>query len=190
MVNCQTIINGVLTFRIISWTLSSRWRPNSQCRKPTCCICFTVNTIPGAVFVTEHSEAETKWSAFSRHFQMHFRERKCMNFDKYFTESYSKPFSELMVVSLLTHICVTRPQWVKEPGHEHAWNWPNKPKYSVCSIGRFIWWELPQLSHNNISLNRITNTTHKILFGYNYLTIVASVENGQYGRTWFHWTCV
>ena len=29
-----------------------------------------------------------------------------------------KPLSELMMVSLLTHICVTRPQWVKL---EHKW---------------------------------------------------------------------
>ena len=26
-----------------------------------------------------------------------------------------KPLSEAMVVSLLTHICITRPQWVKKP---------------------------------------------------------------------------
>ena len=28
-----------------------------------------------------------------------------------------KPLSEPMMVSLLTHICVTRPQWVKNPEH-------------------------------------------------------------------------
>ena len=30
-----------------------------------------------------------------------------------------KPLSELMLVSLLTHICVIRPQWVKRPSSQH-----------------------------------------------------------------------
>ena len=44
-----------------------------------------------------------------------------------------KPLSEPMMVSLLTHICVTRPQWVKttwrwkEPGHQQPWYWPSYP---------------------------------------------------------------
>ena len=33
--------------------------------------------------------------------------------------SGDKPLSEPMMVSLLTHICVTRPQWVKQPGVVH-----------------------------------------------------------------------
>ena len=33
--------------------------------------------------------------------------------------SDDKPLSEPMMVSLLTHICVTRPQWVKQPGVVH-----------------------------------------------------------------------
>ena len=64
---------------------------------------------------------------------MHFLEWKCLNFDLDFTEIFSKvrinnisalvqimawylvgakPLSEAMLVSLLTHICVTRPQWI------------------------------------------------------------------------------
>ena len=36
---------------------------------------------------TSHIEAETKWVPFSRwHFQLHFRELKCVNFDEDFTE--------------------------------------------------------------------------------------------------------
>ena len=35
-----------------------------------------------------------------------------------------KPLSEPMMVSLLTHICVTRPQWVKVASHPY-------PQYST-----------------------------------------------------------
>ena len=84
-----------------------------------------------------HIEAETKLTPFRRrHFQMDFLEWKCMNFDL-FTISLKfdprgpvnnipslvqimawrrpgdKPLSEPMTVSSLTHICVTRLQWVK-----------------------------------------------------------------------------
>ena len=65
----------------------------------------------------QHIEAATKWPPFSiRHFQMHFREWKYWNFVYYFTEnrrSGDKPLSEPMIVNLLKHIWVTRPQWVK-----------------------------------------------------------------------------
>ena len=72
-----------------------------------------------------------KMAAVSRrHFQMHFLEWKCINFDWNFTEGVpinnipalvqimawrrlgDKPLSEPMMDSLLTHICVTRPQSV------------------------------------------------------------------------------
>ena len=46
-----------------------------------------------------------------------------------------KPLSEPMMVSLLTHICVTRPQWVKI-----LWN---QSRYIFCRffilIAKFIW---------------------------------------------------
>ena len=87
------------------------------------------------VCLSWHIEAETKWPPFSRrHFQIHFREWKCINFDKKnslkfvpkgsinnipalvqimaWCRSGDKPLSEPVRESLLTHICVTRPQWV------------------------------------------------------------------------------
>ena len=69
-----------------------------------------------------------------RHFQMNFLEWKCLNSDKISLKFVpegpinnipalvqimawhrpgDKPLSEPMIVSLPTHICVTRPQWVK-----------------------------------------------------------------------------
>ena len=47
-----------------------------------------------------------------------------------------KPISEPIMVSLLTHICVTRPQWVKQ----HA---------SYCS--KWLSWYPFKLTHNNMS---------------------------------------
>ena len=45
-----------------------------------------------------------------------------------------KPLSEPMMVSLLTHICVTRPRWVHfkclKIGHPHGWRCPSCPRTS------------------------------------------------------------
>ena len=38
------------------------------------------------------------------------------------SRSGNKPLSEPMMVSLLMHICITRPQWVNGPMHK--WVWP------------------------------------------------------------------
>ena len=73
-------------------------------------------------------ETETKWPPFRRHFQMHFW-WTCMNFDwnslnfvpnipalvqiMAWRRPGDKPLFEPMLVNLLTHICGTRPQWVK-----------------------------------------------------------------------------
>ena len=78
---------------------------------------------------------------------MHFLEWKCLNSDKNFTEVCSqgsnwnipamvqimawrrpgdRPLSEPMMVSLPTHICVARPQWVDYTGFTSAdkrWNY-------------------------------------------------------------------
>ena len=61
-----------------------------------------------------HIEAETRWPPFYRR-QMHFIEWKYINFDWYFTlrRPGETPLSGTMVNGLLTHICVTPPQWVK-----------------------------------------------------------------------------
>ena len=77
----------------------------------------------------QHIEAETKWPLFSRRgFQMHFREWKCISIKislkfgpkglinsipalvqmMVWRRPDDKPLSWPMVVSLLTHICVTR----------------------------------------------------------------------------------
>ena len=37
-----------------------------------------------------------------------------------------KPLSEPMTVSLLTHVCITRPQWVNPPGAGDGIFWENK----------------------------------------------------------------
>ena len=80
-------------------------------------------------------EAETKWPPLPiRRFQMLFLERKCMISIKISFKFVPKgpfnnipalvqiiawrrpgdmPLSETIMVSLLTQICVTRPQWVK-----------------------------------------------------------------------------
>ena len=34
-----------------------------------------------------------------------------------------KPLSELKMISLLTHICITRPQWVKRPKTSRQWKY-------------------------------------------------------------------
>ena len=36
--------------------------------------------------------------------------------------------------SSMSPYSVTRPQWVKEPGHQRAWHWSNQLKYSFSSI--------------------------------------------------------
>ena len=86
-------------------------------------------------YFIQHTEAQARWSPFSRrYFQMHFLEWKCMNFKLVCTKVFFKgkinnipslvqikarrlsgdnPLFESMMVSLLTHICVTRPQWAK-----------------------------------------------------------------------------
>ena len=86
-----------------------------------------------------------KWTPFRRrHIQMHFREWKYMNFDwnllRFVSEGLinnipalvlimawrrpgEKPLSEPMVVSLPTHICVARPQWVNVTGWIVRFQW-------------------------------------------------------------------
>ena len=51
-----------------------------------------------------------------------------------------KPLSGPMIVSLLTNICVTRPQWVKEHKSygEFITNYLNLPTYAACG-GSIVW---------------------------------------------------
>ena len=46
------IIKDVFTFHIICWIFFNRWRPNSQWSNPTCCISYTVNTMPADALAT------------------------------------------------------------------------------------------------------------------------------------------
>ena len=102
-----------------------------------------------------HIGAETKWLPICKqHFQMHFPEWKCVNFDwsmfpvvqltmirhrrrKWLGagQPTSMSLSEPMLGSLLTHICVARPQWATGTQREHR---PipinNKLRAAVCSI--------------------------------------------------------
>ena len=96
-----------------------------------------------------HIEAETQRTPFPRrHFRMHFLEGKCLNFDRISLKFVSKgPInyisalvqimawrrpgakpSETMMFRLLTHICVTRLQWVKVIMHNIAF---------ICVMARF-----------------------------------------------------
>ena len=49
--------------------------------------------------------------------------------------SGGKPLSEPMMVSLLTHICVTRPQWINQT--THLWKRYNQPQ--PRTFGMFGW---------------------------------------------------
>ena len=92
------------------------------------------HVILGGFFILKHIEAETKWPPFRIwHFQTHliqwnfrisikislkFVPKGPINNKPAFVQimawrrSGDKPLSEPMMVSLLTHIYVTRPQWV------------------------------------------------------------------------------
>ena len=90
--------------------------------------------------------------------------------------SGDKPLSEPMMVSLLTHICVTRPQWVKgirgwrrfkcrphqtsgdlsvKLGHDHAWNhghWYKAGRVTARFVTRFNLWLRHDLWPHNASI--------------------------------------
>ena len=118
-------------------------------------------------------EAETQWTPFRRRYlQMHFPEGKYINFKislqfvpkclinnipvlvqiMAWLCSGHKPLSKPMMINLPTHICVTRPQWVKAqikeninaPRHWHlCWEFrAQKASYA----GNFsIWWRNHEL---------------------------------------------
>ena len=51
------IVKDVFIFRIISWILFNRRRPNSQWSNPTCCIYDTVNSMPADTLATLAAKA-------------------------------------------------------------------------------------------------------------------------------------
>ena len=65
--------------------------------------------------ILKHIEAETKWSQFSLNFVPNgpIKNIPALVQIMALRRPGDKPLSEPMMVSLQTHICVTRPQWVK-----------------------------------------------------------------------------
>ena len=113
-----------------------------------CCVlrCAYINLI--------HIGAETKWPPFRRrHFQTHFLENENVRVSIKISLKFvpkgpinnipalvqimawrrpsDKPLSEPMMVSSLTHICVTRPQWVNYRGCSG--------KYHIRPCSSVIW---------------------------------------------------
>ena len=62
-----------------------------------------------------------------------------------------KPLSEAMVVSLLTHICVNRPQWVKSVISEHITDLVHEQFLWIQVNGKeLIWWFVNSRSGNGL----------------------------------------
>ena len=65
-----------------------------------------------------------------------------------------KPLSEPVMVSLLTHICITRPQWVKQPMSVKPWIMLEVSLYLNDASSSFRCVSL--LSHGGVKLNCCT----------------------------------
>ena len=97
---------------------------------------FRNSCLISVIIFRPHIEVEKKWPPFSRwHFQMHFLEWRCINSLIKISMKFlpkgpinnipalvqimawrrpgDRPLSEPMMVSFFTHICDSRPQWVK-----------------------------------------------------------------------------
>ena len=83
-----------------------------------------------------------------------------------------KPLSELMMVSLLTHICVTRPQWVKWVGYivrhweRHIMQW------YYCFPERLL------LDISNLCINHNAATIKEGGHGGND-NVIGEIDNGE-----------
>ena len=107
-------------------------KPQESCARFTlCCEAVLKNTGKWLARVLTHWGWD-KWPPFRRRqLEMHFRERKHLYFNWYFTVGQinnifalvqimvwrwpgDKPLSEPIMVNLLIHICVNWPQWVKK----------------------------------------------------------------------------
>ena len=110
-----------------------------------------------------------KWTPFGRRpFQVHFLEWKCLNPVKIslkfvpkgrinnipalvqimaWRRPGDKPLSEPMMVSLPTHICVTRPQWVNpsSAGCGYTYN-------SICLLGA-LWYFMSAICNYSADFN-------------------------------------
>ena len=122
--------------------------------------------------VFQHIEAETKWPPFCRrHIQcIYFNENGCISINvsvKFVPKGQisnipalvqimawrrpgDKPLSEPVMISLLTHICVTRPQWVNSLAFG-TFEW-NCLKFSNFQTNfsdfwlRYLLWNCPQMN--------------------------------------------
>ena len=70
-IDCHTelfiIMKDAFIFHIISWIFLNRIRQDLQRSTPTGCF-YIVNTMPADAMVTQHIEAEAKWTTFSNAF--------------------------------------------------------------------------------------------------------------------------
>ena len=123
-------------------------------------------TVPLDLSLVKLIEAETKWPPFSRrHFPVFFLNENVwisMNISLKFVpkgpindmpalvhimawrRAGDKPLSEPTMVSLLTHICVTRPQWVNICS-----NMSNEMLYGPCMIVPHKWTKICWLATAN-----------------------------------------
>ena len=114
------VLQLLLLIMVMECVVCRRMHHKKMCYLVVCCFDLRLNTLR-----PRHN---------GRHFHIHFLEWKCMIFKKFslkfvpnvptnnnpalvqimaWRRSGDKPLSESMVVSLLTHICVNRPQRVK-----------------------------------------------------------------------------
>ena len=83
-----------------------------------------------------------------------------------------KPFSEPVMVSLPTHICVTRPQWVKQWSYisfaliywychvSPASGWHDRRRTNISCFGGKTLWEFSIINQTLFCLQRRTNNSH------------------------------
>ena len=71
-----------------------------------------------------------------------------------------KPLSEPMLVSLLTHICVTRPQWVKAAVHykeQRLCLWTTSVQGLILGSNNILWYIIIKQIRNKVFIYGILN---------------------------------
>ena len=129
------------------------------------------------------------WTPFGRrYFQVHFLEWKCLNSYQNFTEVYpkdrinnipalvqimawrrpgDKPLSEPIMVSLTTHICVTRPQWVNVHTIHVKIQSRIEGRKELLSIEDFRWHLNVQVSISPEMFSKISKIPFRIMTALN-----------------------
>ena len=51
---------------------------------------------------------------------------------------------------ILSIPCLLMPWRLKEPGHQQAWYWPNKPEYSVTNNRKLNWWPVVKIDIHSV----------------------------------------